>query len=163
MLLFFLLMKSNSVGMIVYIQDSIIIAAGLDNITYGEVVTFKKEPYFLNGKFANEFEGVIMNLEKNTVKIALFKGNQEGLKLGDKVYRTKMFLMSLVGFQILGQIVSAFGDVVEFVPNLPESDAYIPNLTSEYYDCFFFQESKDDFEDKLNTIAEELLIVSVLN
>jgi F-type H+-transporting ATPase subunit alpha len=95
-------LKKYSVGKIKSIQDSVIIASGLENVFVGEVVKFKSN----NSNLA----GQVLNLEKSQVRIVMISGNQSQLKSNDLVFRTFKEVTTRSGYGILGRVISPLGD-----------------------------------------------------
>jgi F-type H+-transporting ATPase subunit alpha len=95
-------LEKHSIGKILSIQDSVIIATGLENVFVGEVVKFKSQETNLLGQ--------VLNLEKNQVRIVMINGKQTSLQANDFVYRTFKDVKTKSGYGILGRVVSPLGD-----------------------------------------------------
>src|SRR3989338_8241915 len=96
---------STGIGVIVTIQDNIILVEGLQKVGVGELVNLK-EP------FDSSIQGYVMNIENSVVKIVLIKGSQKDLSQGQFVYRTFLRPTTKAGFGVLGQILTPLGVVL---------------------------------------------------
>lgn len=94
-------LEKYSIGKILSIQDSVIIATGLENVFVGEVVKFKSQESNLLGQ--------VLNLEKNQVRIVMINGRQTSLQANDFVYRTFKDVTTKAGYGILGRVISPLG------------------------------------------------------
>nr|YP_010049255.1 ATP synthase subunit alpha [Pleurostomum flabellatum]QPL15594.1 ATP synthase subunit alpha [Pleurostomum flabellatum] len=95
-------LEKYSIGKVLSIQDSVIIATGLDNAFVGEVVKFKSQE--------SDLLGQVLNLEKDQVRIVMINGKQTALRAEDFVYRTFKDVKTKSGYGILGRVVSPLGD-----------------------------------------------------
>lgn len=89
------------VGIIKSLGDGIVIAEGLDRAFIGEVVHFNHA--------YSETQGMVLNIELYTVKIALIGGSELTLYAGGKVYRTHKSVETKSGFGIIGRVLSPLG------------------------------------------------------
>lgn len=96
---------STGIGVIVTIQDNIILVEGLQKVGVGELVNLK-DP------FDSSIQGYAMNIENSVVKIVLIKGSQKELSQGQFVYRTFLRPTTKAGFGVLGQILTPLGVVL---------------------------------------------------
>jgi F-type H+-transporting ATPase subunit alpha len=85
-------------GVVLSVGDGIAVAVGLSKAFVGEVVLINEA----NAK------GLILNLEKRCVRIVLFD-NQEKIKPGFIVTRSKTLFRVLVGPLLLGRIIDSLG------------------------------------------------------
>lgn len=93
--------EENEVGRIVQAGDGIAHAWGLDNIMSGELVEIETS----SDKIVN---GMVMNLEEETVGIILFS-DYEMVKEGSVVTRTNKVAEVPVGDALLGRVVNPLG------------------------------------------------------
>jgi len=90
-------LEMNEVGVVVEIGDGIARVFGLQRAMSAEIV-----------EFPNDIYGLILNLEEESVGIALF-GESECVQEGDEVRRTGRVLETVVGEGLLGRVVDALG------------------------------------------------------
>jgi F-type H+-transporting ATPase subunit alpha len=84
-------------GTVLTVGDGVARVYGLDNAMAGELVQFPHDVY-----------GIVLNLEKDSVGIALF-GEDKYVKEGDTVKRTKKIFEVPVGDALLGRVVDPLG------------------------------------------------------
>src|SRR5476649_519329 len=84
-------------GTVLTVGDGVARVYGLDNAMAGELVEFPHDVY-----------GIVLNLEKDSVGIALF-GEDSAVKEGDTVKRTKKIFEVPVGDAVLGRVVNPLG------------------------------------------------------
>ena len=92
---------TTNVGQIVSVGDSIVTIYGLDEAMYGELI-----------KFPNNQYGLVMNIEENSIGVALFS-NDITLKEGDTCTRTGKVVSVPVGDALLGRVVNALGEPID--------------------------------------------------
>jgi F-type H+-transporting ATPase subunit alpha len=90
-------LEMNEVGVVVEVGDGIARVFGLQRAMSAEIV-----------EFPNDIYGLILNLEEESVGIALF-GESECVQEGDEVRRTGRVLETVVGEGLLGRVVDALG------------------------------------------------------
>lgn len=90
-------LEMNEVGVVVEVGDGIARVFGLQRAMSAEIV-----------EFPNDIFGLILNLEEESVGIALF-GESECVQEGDEVRRTGRVLETVVGEGLLGRVVDALG------------------------------------------------------
>lgn len=94
-------------GYITKIQDSIITFTGLQKCFMGEVIIFNSDLNF-------DILATVAKLNSVTdIQAVLVKGSQSSLAQGTLVFRTKSQLRTLVGFGMLGKVVTTLGDLVD--------------------------------------------------
>jgi len=91
----------EEVGQVVELGDGIAVCYGLDNAFYGELVEFE-----------SGVEGMILNLEENSVGIILL-GDQTQVNQGMKVKRTNRIMQVPVGDELIGRVISPIGDALD--------------------------------------------------
>jgi F-type H+/Na+-transporting ATPase subunit alpha len=96
---------NNKSGYLDSIKDNICLVTGLSNCFIGEIL------YIYTQKL-NKFEGLVLNIEEDYVKIVLIKGSQTLLRSGDPVYRTHSLVKTKAGFFVLGRIMNPVGDTL---------------------------------------------------
>src|SRR4051812_25091767 len=84
-------------GSVLTIGDGVARVYGLDNAMAGELI-----------EFSNNLYGMVLNLEKNNVGIAIL-GDYDQVKEGDIVKRTKKIFEVPVGEGMLGRVVDPLG------------------------------------------------------
>jgi len=87
----------SETGTVLTVGDGVARVYGLDNAMAGELVEFPHDVY-----------GIVLNLEKDNVGIALF-GEDRHVKEGDTVKRTKKIFEVPVGDGMLGRVVNPLG------------------------------------------------------
>ena len=95
--------KSSSVdvGRDYSVGDGIAFVRGLDDVLANELVHFKDDIY-----------GLALNLEDSQVGVVLL-GDDQNIREGDEVYRTKRIVEVNVGDQLLGRVVDALGRPID--------------------------------------------------
>jgi F-type H+-transporting ATPase subunit alpha len=94
-------MELNETGYVIQLGDGIARVYGLEKAMYGEIVEFPK------GVF-----GMVLNIEKDNVGCILF-GEQELVKEGDEVKRTKRVMDVPVGEGLIGRVVNPLGEPID--------------------------------------------------
>ena len=92
---------SNDVGTVVSVGDGIANVYGLEKAMLGELLTFPNGVY-----------GMVMNLDSDSVGVVLL-GNDQLVKEGDLVNRTKMVMEVPVGEELLGRVVNSLGQPID--------------------------------------------------
>lgn len=88
-------------GEVTQVTDGIAIACGLQEVQAGELV-----------KFSSGLLGMVLNLEKSLVKVAIF-GNDRGVRQGDRVTRAYTIVGVPVGPALLGRVVDSLGNPID--------------------------------------------------
>ena len=91
----------NEVGRVLSVGDGIAQVYGLDKVEENEMVEFE-----------SGIKGMALNLEENSVAVVLF-GDDETVKEGDTVKRTKNIVRVPVGKELLGRVVNALGEPID--------------------------------------------------
>jgi len=107
-------------GIIVTIYDNIILASGLEDCFVGETIN-------LLSRYSENYQGMVMNLEDEIIKIIIVRGNQNHLASGQVIYRTFDTLQTKSGFGILGQIVTPLGEPLN-EEEIKTEDSVVNNL-----------------------------------
>ena len=92
---------SNDVGTVISVGDGIANVYGLDKAMLGELLLFPNQVY-----------GMVMNLETDSVGVVLL-GNDQLVKEGDIVKRTKQVMEVPVGEALLGRVVNSLGQPID--------------------------------------------------
>ena len=92
---------SNDVGTVISVGDGIANVYGLEKAMLGELLLFPNQVY-----------GMVMNLESDSVGVVLF-GNDQLVKEGDIVSRTKEVMEVPVGENMLGRVVNSLGQPID--------------------------------------------------
>jgi F-type H+-transporting ATPase subunit alpha len=88
-------------GTVLTVGDGIARVYGLDNAMAGELL-----------EFPHGVKGMILNLEEGNVGVALL-GNDQLIKEGDVVKRTKTIMSVPVGEALIGRVVNAIGEPID--------------------------------------------------
>ena len=91
----------SDVGTVLLVGDGIARVSGLENCMANELVRFSTGTY-----------GMALNLEENSVAVVLL-GNDEGIKEGDTVERTREVVSVPVGEAMIGRVVDALGKPID--------------------------------------------------
>ena len=94
-------LEVESVGTILRIGDSIATIYGLHDAMMGELI-----------EFPGGVIGMILNLEENTIGVALF-GSDVGIKEGDTVKRTGRIASIPVGPALVGRVIDSLGQPLD--------------------------------------------------
>ena len=94
----------SEIGQVLSVGDGIARVYGLDNAMAGELL-----------EFPHGVKGMILNLEEGNVGVALL-GNDQLIKEGDVVRRTKSIMSVPVGDALIGRVVNALGVPVDGGP-----------------------------------------------
>ena len=92
---------SNDVGTVISVGDGIANVYGLEKAMLGELLLFPNQVY-----------GMVMNLESDSVGVVLL-GNDQLVKEGDIVSRTKEVMEVPVGENMLGRVVNSLGQPID--------------------------------------------------
>lgn len=92
---------SNDVGTVISVGDGIANVYGLEKAMLGELLLFPNQVY-----------GMVMNLESDSVGVVLL-GNDQLVKEGDIVKRTKQVMEVPVGEALLGRVVNSLGQPID--------------------------------------------------
>ncbi|OUM65390.1 hypothetical protein PIROE2DRAFT_7598 [Piromyces sp. E2] len=93
--------NSNDYGKVISVCDGIARVSGLNNVKSEELVEFE-----------SGVQGMALNLEKDEVGIVIFN-NEQSVKEGDSVIRTKRIVDVPVGKELLGRIVDSLGNPID--------------------------------------------------
>jgi len=94
-------LEVENVGTVLKVGDSIATIYGLENAKMGELL-----------EFPNNIRGMVLNLEENSVGVALF-GDDTKIKEGDTVKGTGEIASVPVGEALLGRVVDALGNPID--------------------------------------------------
>ena len=92
---------SNDVGTVISVGDGIANVYGLEKAMLGELLLFPNQVY-----------GMVLNLESDSVGVVLL-GNDQLVKEGDLVKRTKSVMEVPVGENLLGRVVNSLGQPID--------------------------------------------------
>ena len=92
---------TDDVGTVMTVGDGIALVSGLDNAMASEVVVFE-----------DETRGMILNLEEELVGVVIL-GDDEGIKEGQTVRRTKEIVEVSVGDGMMGRVIDALGRPID--------------------------------------------------
>ena len=88
-------------GTVLTVGDGIARVYGLDNAMAGELL-----------EFPHDVKGLVLNLEEGNVGVALL-GNDQLIKEGDVVRRTKSIMSVPVGDALIGRVVNSLGQAID--------------------------------------------------
>ncbi|WP_025755557.1 F0F1 ATP synthase subunit alpha [Mycoplasmopsis cricetuli] len=91
----------SEIGKVISIGDGIALVSGIENVMNSEIVVFENGIY-----------GLALNLEEETVGIAIF-GDANSISEGDIVHRTNKVISVEVGDELLGRVVNALGHPID--------------------------------------------------
>ncbi len=91
----------NETGSVLSVGDGVARVYGLENAMAGELV-----------EFPGSLFGMVLNLEKDSVGIVIF-GDDQHIREGDTVKRTKKIVQVPVGEALLGRVVDALGRPID--------------------------------------------------
>ena len=94
-------LEMQEVGVVVEVGDGIARVYGLERAMASEIVAFPNEVY-----------GLVLNLEEESVGVALF-GDSEKIQEGDEVRRTGRVLETPVGEGLLGRVIDPLGRPID--------------------------------------------------
>ena len=92
---------SSDVGTVISVGDGIANVYGLEKAMLGELLLFPNQVY-----------GMVLNLESDSVGVVLL-GNDQLVKEGDLVKRTKSVMEVPVGENLLGRVVNSLGQPID--------------------------------------------------
>lgn len=92
---------NNNIGIVTKIMDDIVIAKGLENAGYCEMV-----------KFQYNISGIVCSIKKNSICIMLLDNN-DLIKTGDFIRRQYKYFSIQVGNNLIGRILNSKGDIID--------------------------------------------------
>jgi len=97
-------MRSESIGTVIQVGDTIARIHGLDDAMIGELV-----------QFSENVMGMVLNLEEDSVGVVIFGTDNpdKNIKEGDIVRRTGKIVQVPVGEALLGRVVNALGKPID--------------------------------------------------
>lgn len=105
--------KGKEIGTVISVGDSIANIYRLDNVLYGEIVTFE-----------NGTKAMVQNILENEVGVILF-GDDTDIKEGDRVYKTGKKAGVPVGKGFIGRVVNPLGEPIDGFGEI-EAEDYRP-------------------------------------
>lgn len=127
----FINLDGIKVGRITKIQDNIITVTGLRNCFLGEMIVF----HFPNN--FNCYATVAVIEDHKAIKLVLVKGSQTELSEGTAAYRAYRVVQTIVGFGVLGKVVTSLGDLVDDDENADTKTVLMNDyLNVEYSNIF---------------------------
>jgi len=103
-------------GVVLSVQDGIVLASGLKTVGLTEVVLVN-----------NSVKGMVSTLERDYVRICLM-GSDTQIQPGDIITRTESFITVPVGFSLLGRVVNSLGQPIDGKGSLKENSGKTVNL-----------------------------------
>src|SRR6478752_1043895 len=89
-------------GTVSSVADGIIVIEGeLERAYVGEVVSF--------GHYESDVIGLVMNIERTIIKVALLTGGSQAVRAKDKVFLTRKGVKTKVGLGTIGRISTPLG------------------------------------------------------
>jgi len=100
---YFFIMKNIALssGYVASVADAVVVVKGLDRAFIGEVVSFRT--------IDSDELGLVLNIEKEVVRVALINGTDKKVRAMDRVFQTSMPARTKVGFGMIGRIVTPLG------------------------------------------------------
>jgi len=97
-------MRSESIGTVIQVGDTIARIHGLDDVMVGELV-----------QFSEHVMGMVLNLEEESVGVVIFGTDNpdKDIKEGDIVKRTGKIVEVPVGDELIGRVVNALGKPID--------------------------------------------------
>ena len=97
-------MRSESIGTVIQVGDTIARIHGLDDVMVGELV-----------QFSENVMGMVLNLEEESVGVVIFGTDNpdKDIKEGDIVKRTGKIVEVPVGKELIGRVVNALGRPID--------------------------------------------------
>lgn len=105
--------KEQETGTVLSVGDGIARLYGMDQVMYGEVVTFE-----------NGLKGMVQDIREDSVGCILF-GKDTGISEGSKAVRTKRKAGIPVGEGFIGRVIDALGAPIDGKGDIP-ADGYLP-------------------------------------
>jgi len=93
--------NNNNIGIIQNIIDGVVLIWGLKNIKAGELINFE-----------NNMQGMVLNLNYNSVSAVIF-GNENEILPGQIVKGTGNIINVLVGENLLGKVLNGLGNPID--------------------------------------------------
>lgn len=93
--------EKREFGEVLEIKDGTVIAKGLDNVAYGEIVEFE-----------NQEKGYVIDLTEKEVGIIVL-GDYKNIKVGSLVFRTNINLSVPVSEKLIGRIIDPLGRPID--------------------------------------------------
>lgn len=125
--------KFSFYGNVLSIKDGIVIASGLRNVSYGELVCFNSDVNTV---------GMILTLEKNEVEIVILTSEQN-IQINNPIYRMDTGLGDFgkfpsikVGYTLLGKHIDSLGNVLNAEDLSDDAFFEYTNLTTTYNGIF---------------------------
>jgi len=104
---FHLVSEAEEDGTVVSVGDGIVVAKGLENVAYGEILVFE-----------SGVRGMVQDLRDDSVGIILF-GEDTEVTEGSHIHRTRRTAGVPVGEGFLGRVVDALGNPIDGGPEIP--------------------------------------------
>ncbi len=97
-------LRTESVGTVIQVGDTIARVYGLDDVMVGELV-----------QFSERIMGMVLNLEEDSVGVVIFGTDNpdKDIKEGDTVKRTGKIVQVPVGEALIGRVVNALGKPID--------------------------------------------------
>ena len=122
--------KLSSIGKISTIQDSIVLCyLPISNSFIGELVCFNEN---INQK------SIVLEISFNNIKIFLLDCDQKTLFIGDTISGLNETVKIKVGFYVLGNTITPFGEVL--TSNVEDNNSLLTNLYETEY-CYYYSRS----------------------
>lgn len=125
--------KFSFYGNVLSIKDGIVIASGLRNVSYGELVCFNKD---------SNVVGMILTLEDHEVEIVILSSEQS-IQINDPIYRMETgfgdfgkFPSIKVGYTLLGKHIDSLGNILNLEDLSPNAIFEYLHLNTLYSSVF---------------------------
>jgi proton translocating ATP synthase F1 alpha subunit len=146
--------KNNfeAMGVVTSVKDGVVQAKGLTSIASGQLVEF----------FPSKIKGIALNLLETMVSIVVF-GDDEKIKVGDIVILGTLVNTVVGGFNRLGTICNALGEVInedsKFLYNNSNNNSLHKqaenNIISLDAESFFLDNEEEEVQEDTNTTSDD--------
>ena len=102
--------QHKETGVVISVGDGIATIYGLDNVMYGEILTFE-----------TGLKGMVQNIKETEVGCILF-GDDSDIKAGTKVFRTEKTAGIPVGNEYVGRIIDPLGSPIDGLGEINATD-----------------------------------------
>jgi len=100
-------------GLLVSIQDNVLVSVGLLDCFLGEVILVYTE--------GTECTGLVLDLELEAARLVLIKGTQRSIKKNFTLHRTFTGVKTTAGFGVLGLTINPLGIILNDLYSMEDS------------------------------------------
>ena len=154
-------------GIVLLIQDNVLFVNGLLGSIIGEIVVL---PRIKN----QNIYGQVLSLNNFGITSVILYGDDSEVNIGENIYSSHQLLQIAVGYNFLGCIINAFGQLIKQIPEIlfsfkfgtsnklltPELKFCILIKKYQFLHCFYtiFNQNRSDFINKLPLIEIQVLV-----